>query len=95
MAEALGGAVVEIVPVPADCTDGFFHAYLARPEAYLDPAVRAGQSAWPRLPAGVEQRALGALRADLETGAWDARHGSLRGAGEYEAGLRLVVAERS
>ena len=29
------------LPVPADCTDGFFAAYWRRPEAYLDPGVRA------------------------------------------------------
>ena len=32
---------VEVVPVPADCHDGFFCAYWRRPEAYLDPDVRA------------------------------------------------------
>ena len=31
---------VEVVPVPADCNDGFFCAYWKRPEAYLDPDVR-------------------------------------------------------
>ena len=41
---ALGGIRVEPVPVPADCRDGFFAAYWARPEAYLDPTVRAGIS---------------------------------------------------
>jgi SAM-dependent methyltransferase len=48
--EALGGASVEQVPVPADCTGGFFEAYYARLAALLDPNVRAAQSAWPRLP---------------------------------------------
>ena len=42
--DALGGIRVEPVPVPADCQDGFFAAYWARPEAYLDPTVRAGIS---------------------------------------------------
>lgn len=92
IAAALGGADVQEVPIPADCTDGFFHAYFARPEAYLDPAVRAAQSAWARLPDGVEQRAVEILSADLESGAWDDRHGSIRGIGEYDGGLRLIVA---
>lgn len=92
IAAALGGADVQEVPIPADCTDGFFHAYFARPEAYLDPAVRAAQSAWPRLPDGVEQRAVEMLSADLGSGAWDNRHGSIRGIGEYDGGLRLIVA---
>jgi len=89
---AVGDARVEEVGVPSDCRDGFFEAYYARPEAYLDPGVRAAQSAWPRLPAGVEERAISALKADLESGRWDQRHGRLRSLAVYEAALRLVVA---
>jgi SAM-dependent methyltransferase len=88
---ALGGASVEQVPVPADCTDGFFEAYYARPEALLDPNVRAAQSAWPRLPPGVEERAIAALAEDLESGEWDRRHGHLRHTDSYEAALRLIT----
>jgi SAM-dependent methyltransferase len=90
--EILGGARVETIAIPADCTDGFLQAHYARPDAYLDPAIRAAQSVWPRLPSGVEQRAVSALADDLRSGAWDARHGHLRGEREYEGGLRLIVA---
>ncbi len=89
--ETLGRASVEAIPIPAGCEDGFFEAHYARPEAYLDPAVRAAQSVWPRLPAGVEQRALTALAGDLASGAWDARHGQLRAQPAYEGGLRLIT----
>jgi len=92
IAALLGGADVVPVPIPADCADGFFHAFFARPEAYLDPAVRAGRSAWPRLPAGVEERAVAALAEDLRTGVWDERNGAIRRASAYDGGLRLVVA---
>jgi hypothetical protein len=78
VADILGDARVEPVPIPADCEDGFFEAHYARPEAYLDPALRAAQSVWPRLPDGAEQRALAALSTDLDSGAWDERHGHLR-----------------
>jgi SAM-dependent methyltransferase len=88
----LGDARVEPVPIPADCTDGFLEAHYARPEAYLDPTVRAAQSVWPRLPEGVERRTVAALSADLASGVWDARHGHLRTQPEYEGGLRLIVA---
>lgn len=47
----LGGARVEAIPVPRDCRDGIGEAYYARPEAFLDPAVRGAQSVWPRLRA--------------------------------------------
>jgi SAM-dependent methyltransferase len=91
VAGLLGGACVETVRIPADCEDGFFHAYQCRPEAYLDPGVRAGQSAWSRLPPGIEDRAVGALARDLATGAWDDRHGDWRRLADYDGGLRLIV----
>jgi SAM-dependent methyltransferase len=88
------GPNVSVVPIliPADCCDGFFEAFYNRPEKLLDPEVRAAQSAWPRLPFGVEQRAVTALAADLESGAWDRQHGDLRSQPEYDGGLRLIVA---
>jgi SAM-dependent methyltransferase len=86
-------ASVEPIPIPADCTDGFFEAHYARPEAYLDPAIRAAQSIWPRLPGGVEQRAIEALTSDLASGAWDTRHGDLREQPTYEGGLRLITTD--
>lgn len=93
IADVLGDARVEEISIPIDCQDGFFEAHYARPEAYLDPGLRAAQSVWPRLPEGVEQRALAALSADLACGAWDARHGHLRAQPAYDGGLRLVVAD--
>lgn len=86
------GAQVGVVPVPADCRDGILEAYYRRPEAYLDPAVRAAQSVWRRLPAGVETRTVGALAEDLASGAWDQRHATLRDRGHYDSALRLIVA---
>jgi len=92
-ADAFGpGARVEIaaVPVPRDCVDGFLGAYWARPAAYLDPTVRAGISSFarPGLEAGLER-----LRADLASGAWDARYGHLLAADALDLGYRLVVAD--
>jgi SAM-dependent methyltransferase len=91
VADALGGACVEELAVPANCEDGFHEAFFGRPEAFLDPAVRAAQSTWPRLPAGAEERIVATLARDLESGAWDARHGGLRTLPEYQGSLRLVV----
>jgi hypothetical protein len=93
IAGLLGGARVESVPNPADCADGFFEAYWARPEAYLDQAVRSAQSIWPRLPPGVEQRAIRSLEADLTSGAWDVRHGHLRSEPGYDGLLVLVISQ--
>jgi hypothetical protein len=94
VAAALGGRTrVERIPTPADCVDGFFEAYWRRPEALLDPAVRASQSMWSLLPPEMEERIVGRLHADLESGAWDAEHGPLRELEAFDGALRLVVSE--
>jgi SAM-dependent methyltransferase len=90
--EALGGASVEVVPIPHDCSDGFLEAYFARPEELLDLRVRAAQSGWRRLPRSVAERAVTRLERDLRTGRWDERHGALRRLESYDGGLRLLTA---
>lgn len=89
--DTFGGGTVQPVPIPSDCTDGFFEAHYAKPQAYLDPEVRAAQSIWPRLAAGVEQRAIDALTADLRSGVWEERRGHLRTQPAIDGGLRLVI----
>ena len=94
VAAMLGGHTrVERIPTPADCTDGFFEAFWNRPEALLDPEVRASQSLWPLVGQTVEQRIIERLRAALDCGAWDAAHGHLRAADTYDGSLRLVISE--
>ncbi|MEP7023968.1 MAG: methyltransferase domain-containing protein [Actinomycetota bacterium] len=90
---ALGGSSeVRVVPVPADCADGFTEAYYARPEIFLDPAARAAQSAWGFISPSEQEEAVSRLRADLQSGAWDARFGHLRSTAAFEGSLRLVIA---
>jgi SAM-dependent methyltransferase len=91
--EVLPNASVEVLPAPNDCTDRMFATLWARPEQYLDPAVRAATSVWYELPEAVSARALEQLRLDLEAGLWDRRHGNLRRTPEWDVGLRLVRAE--
>jgi SAM-dependent methyltransferase len=83
---------VEPVPVPADCRDGFLCAYWNRPEAYLDPTVRAGMSPLAQLPAAKAEQGCARLRDDLASGVWDARHGQLRALPHYDWGYRLIIA---
>ena len=83
---------VEPLPVPADCVDGFAACYWSRPEAYLDPDVQAGISCLAMLEPDVLARGTARLRADLASGAWDARHGDLRERRELDLGYRVVVA---
>ena len=88
----LGGTVdVEVLPIPFTCTDGFSEAYYGRPEALLDPGARRANSAWSFVGPVVEARFVERLRADLDSGAWDARYGALRTAPTWEGSLRLVV----
>ena len=91
---ALGGVSrVTTIPTPADCADGFFEAYWNRPEALLEPDIRASQSMWPLLGDGVEERIVRRLADALQSGAWDAEHGHLREQESFDGSLRLVVAE--
>jgi SAM-dependent methyltransferase len=94
LAEHLDVRRIETVPVPADCTDGFGGCYWNRPEAYLDPVVRAGMSSFAQLDPAIEARGVESLRAALETGAWDDRHGDLRTQPQHDLGYRLVIAGR-
>ena len=83
---------VEPVLVPSDCVDGFAACYWNRPEAYVEPDVQAGISCIAMLDPEVLARGTEHLRADLESGAWDARHGHLRTQAELDVGYRLIVA---
>lgn len=87
-ADALG-AEIRVVPIPHDCRDGFFHAYWRRPHAYLDPVVRANISIFAKADAteGIER-----LRADLESGEWERKHGHVTAYEALDCGYRLLVA---
>jgi SAM-dependent methyltransferase len=95
VARALGGETrVERISTPSDCSDGFVEAFWNRPEALLDPSVRASQSLWALLAPGVEEHIVNRLREALESGAWDAEHGHLREQEVFDGSLRLVISER-
>ena len=81
--------------MPADCVDGFTEAYFARPERFLDPAVRQSQSAWGFVEKAAIERGITRLRADLDSGAWDGRYGTLRTQPQFTGSLRLITAHPS
>ena len=87
-ATALGDVEIRTLPVPHDCSDGFLGAYWRRPHAYLDDGVRLAISTFTKIDAAP---GLARLRADLASGAWQHRHGSVLGASEIDLGYRLVV----
>ncbi len=90
--DVLGGTVTaRAVPIPLDCTDGFTEAFYGRPEAFLNPDVRAAQSAWQFADPAEAAAGLNRLAADLASGRWDARHGYLRTRQEFIGAVRLIV----
>jgi hypothetical protein len=92
IANGLGGATeVQIVPIPIDCMDGFTEAYYARPEAFLDPAVRRSQSAWTFVKEDEQLRIVKGLGDDLEARNWDRKYGEWRTKPCFDGSLRLIV----
>lgn len=90
---SLPEATIEAVPMPSRCRDEFTSALWDRPELFLEPATLRASSLWHRLPTEVIERGQERLRADLESGSWDERHGHLRTLPELDIGLRLVCAD--
>lgn len=86
---------VRPVLVPHDCVDGFLGAFWRRPEAYLDPVVRAGISSLCAIDQAVLRSGLELLVEDLQSGAWAARHADLLEQDELDIGYRLITADFS
>jgi len=79
--------------VPRDMADGVLGAYWCRPEAYLDPAVRANASGLALADPAVIARGIGHLEADLVSGSWRDVHTDLLGRDGVDLGYRLLVAD--
>ncbi len=88
----LGEMNVFDVPIPHDCIDGFLGAYWRRPHAYLDAGLRSATSVFSKIQD--LDPGLSRLRADLDSGAWHRRYGSLLRRSEIDLGYRLVVSGR-
>ncbi|MGH3860913.1 class I SAM-dependent methyltransferase [Actinokineospora sp.] len=93
LATLLGNTRVETVPVPHDCTDGFGAAYWRRPEAYLDPVVRAGMSMLAQTGEAALRPGLARLADDIATGRWHENHADLLALDTLDAGYRLLIAD--
>ena len=89
--DALETDQVEIVPTPADCSDGFASAYWRRPEHYLSPHARGNISAFARLDPRLVEPGMAQLERDLASGVWRERHADLLARETIDAGLRLVI----
>jgi len=92
IAEAIGATACLTLPVPRDLSDGVMGAYWCRPEAYLDPTVRANNSGLALADPDIVTRGMARLEADLASGAWHERHADLDRLESIDLGYRLVVA---
>ncbi|HVT41824.1 MAG TPA: methyltransferase domain-containing protein [Acidimicrobiales bacterium] len=92
IAEAIGAAASIPLPVPRDMQDGVLGAYWCRPDAYLDPAVRATCSGLALADPAVITRGVAALERDLASGAWQRRHADFEEVDTVDLGYRLLVA---
>jgi SAM-dependent methyltransferase len=91
IADAIGATTAIALPVPRDLRDGVMGAYWCRPEAYLDPTVRANNSGLALADPAALARGMAHLHADLASGAWHARHADLDGLESIDLGYRLLV----
>ena len=90
-----GGAAVIPLLVPRDMQDGVLGAYWCRPEAYLDPAVRANCSGLALADPAVVARGVAALEADLASGGGSGVTPTWPSWTAIDLGYRLVVADAS
>lgn len=92
LVSALDAHTVRRFEIPWDFSDGYQPAFGHRPEAYLDPSIRAASSTFAQLPDSVVEPAMDRLRRDLQSGAWHERHRGLLDSDRMDFGYRLVVA---
>jgi len=79
------------VPIPADCLDGFFHAFWRRPHAYLQESVRRTMAVFNNLDPAEAVSGVTRLAADLASGAWQGQHEELMELDSLDLGYRLLV----
>ena len=80
-----------VLPIPHDCQDGFDGAYWKRPQAFLDPEVRANMSVFSKIK-NVDA-ILERLQQDVESGAWHKKNAGILALDELDIGYRIFVAE--
>jgi hypothetical protein len=81
------------VAIPADCTDGFVHAFWKRPRSLLEPTVHGPMAAFAVLRPEELDAGLAQLRADLGSGQWSRRNADLESRDSLDLGHRLVTWE--
>jgi hypothetical protein len=88
---ALPRTHVHPLPLPSNMGDGVLGAHWRRPEAYLDPTVRANCSPLALADPVTLGAGIARLEHDLASGTWHRRYADLCGADTYDGGYRLLV----
>jgi SAM-dependent methyltransferase len=91
LTDLLDSPVVQPVPVPHDCVDGFGGAFWRRPQAYLNMTVRRSMSMLALTPENDLRPGLSALRRDLSTGRWTTCNKHLLNLESLDLGYRLIT----
>jgi ubiquinone/menaquinone biosynthesis C-methylase UbiE len=81
-------------PLPRDLEDKFAAAGWSNPETYLDDNVRNGISSFALMLVNEVSEGLSRLSAELVSGVWDRKYGSLRHQTHLDVGYRFIVAEK-
>jgi SAM-dependent methyltransferase len=88
----LGGTtIVQEIPVPLNCIDGFQEAFYGRPEAFLSNDVRSAMSAWGFIPQEQQAALVQRLADALASGQWDKKYGHLRTQPYFTGAMRLIT----
>ncbi|MBE9038891.1 class I SAM-dependent methyltransferase [aff. Roholtiella sp. LEGE 12411] len=92
--EACTQRQVETFPfhIPHNLSDMFAAAAWRRPEMYLNSQVRAGISSFAIVDNEMVQHGVQRLAADLDSGQWDVKYGTIRVLTEIDAGYRFLRA---
>jgi ubiquinone/menaquinone biosynthesis C-methylase UbiE len=77
--------------LPHDLIDHVMIAGWNRPEIYLDETFRANTSGFALADPAVVAEGIARLQNDLESGAWDEKHGHLRRQDAFDAGFRFIA----
>ena len=91
IADAIGATDSIELPTYRDLQDGVLGAHWCRPEAYLDPTVRANNSGTALADPAAVARGIARLQADLASGAWHERHAEMLELESIDLGYRLLV----
>jgi SAM-dependent methyltransferase len=91
IAESIGATECIALPAYRDLQDGVLGAHWSRPEAYLDPSVRANNSGTALADPAQVAAGIARLAADLASGAWHERHADVLELESIDLGYRLLV----